>query len=78
MTADEKAKMTELENRIAELEKNREKVYHYFNELPQYAYDTVKKLWDKGIYKGNSASDLNLPESLMRQMVMNDRAGLYE
>ena len=29
-------------------------------------------------YKGASASDLNLPESLMRQMVMNDRAGLYE
>ena len=78
MTAGEKAKMTELENRIAELEKNREKVYHYFNELPQYAYDTVKKLWDRGIYKGVSASDLNLPESLMRQMVMNDRAGLYE
>ena len=54
------------------------KVYHYFNELPEYAHDTIKKLWDKGIYKGASADDLNLSESMMRVFVTNDRAGLYD
>ena len=63
--------------KIEELQKLN-KVYHYFNELPEYAHDTIKKLWDKGIYKGASADDLNLSESMMRVLVINDRAGLYD
>lgn len=63
--------------KIDELQKNN-KVYHYYNELPDYAYETIMKLATKGIYKGASESDLNLPETLMRVLVINDRAGLYD
>lgn len=73
MTIEEKEKMESLEKRIAELEGSKERVYHYFSELPEYAYDTIKELWDKGIYKGNSAEDLNLPESLMRSIIICER-----
>lgn len=63
--------------KIDELQKQL-KVYHYYNELPDYAYDTIMKLASRGIYKGASESDLNLPETLMRVLVINDRAGLYD
>lgn len=78
MTAEEKKKIEGLEKRIGELEEKQEKVYHYFDELPDYAYDTIKKLWDKGICRGKSASDLDLTESAVRVLVMNDKAGLYD
>lgn len=72
-----KKKIEELEAKNKELEE-KNKVYRYWSELPAYAKETIKKLYDKGIYKGNSPSDLNLPESLMRGLVVNDRAGLYK
>lgn len=78
MTAEERTKFNTLVNIVEELKSSQERVYHYFNELPEYALPTIKKLWDKGIYKGNSASNLNLPESVMRVLVINDRAGLYD
>lgn len=78
MTLEEKQKVEELENRIEILEKEKEKVYHYTAELPSWARPTVQKLLDMGIYQGESESDLNLPESLMRTLVINDRANLYK
>lgn len=78
MTAEERTKFNALVNIVEELKSSRERVYHYFNELPEYAAPTIKKLWDRGIYKGASASDLNLPDTLMRVLVINDRAGLYD
>ena len=64
--------------KIEELQAAQEKVYHYGKELPDWGKATVQKLIDKGIYKGNSAADLNLPESMLRMLVINDRAGLYD
>ncbi len=78
MTTEEKKEFDELRESVEKLSENQEKVYHYFSELPEYAEPTVKKLWERGIYKGKSAEDLDLPETLMRALVINDRAGLYD
>ncbi len=78
MTTEEKARFGELEKKVQELENSREKVYHYTSELPHWAKPTIQKLMDKGIYAGASEDDLNLPESIMRNLVINDRAKLYK
>lgn len=84
MTAEEKKAFDELEKRTAELEKRlaetertKEKIYHYTQDLPDWARATVQKLLDRGWYSGAADDDLNLPESLARVLVINDRAGLY-
>ena len=77
MTQEEKKRMEELERKVTELEAGREKVYQYMNEVPLWARPTIQKLLDKGIYAGASDKDLNLPEGLMRTLVINDRAGVY-
>lgn len=68
----------ELKSEIQALKAAQETVYHYTVDVPDWARPTIQKLLDKGIYKGASESDLNLPESLMRTLVINDRAGLYD
>jgi peptidoglycan L-alanyl-D-glutamate endopeptidase CwlK len=82
MTAEEKKKFNALVEQVESLTKRidtlNEKVYHYTLELPEYAKPTIQKLLNKGIYAGASESDLNLPETLMRVLVINDRAGLYD
>lgn len=73
--------MTQYEELKAEIEKlkqSQEKVYHYWKELPEYAHDIIRELYDRGIYKGAGSADLNLPESLMRSIVINYRAGVYD
>ena len=64
----------ELKNLI---EKNQERVYHYTAELPDYAKATIQSLITKGIYAGASDSDLNLPESMMRTLVILGRDGIF-
>lgn len=84
MTAEERKKFNRLVEVVEDLTakidtlQKQNRVYHYFDELPEYAFDVIKKLWDRGIYKGSSASDLNLPDTLMRVLVINDRVGLYD
>ncbi len=78
MTAEEKKEFEALKEEVKELKRSKEKVYHYTNELPSWARPTIQKLLDRGIYAGASESDLNLPESLMRTLVINDRSGVYE
>lgn len=68
----------ELKAKIEKLENSTEKVYHYTMEIPKWGRPTIQKLLDKGLYKGTSESDLNLPENLLRTLVINDRAGLYD
>lgn len=77
MTQEEKKRMEDLEQKVAELEAGREKIYRYMNEVPAWARPTIQKLLDKGIYSGAAEDDLNLPESIMRNLVINDRAKLY-
>lgn len=78
MTAVEQQKFNALVEQVEKLTLAQEKVYHYTKELPDWARPTIQKLMDKGIYKGNSESDLSISETLMRVLVINDRAGLYK
>jgi peptidoglycan L-alanyl-D-glutamate endopeptidase CwlK len=78
MTKTERIKFNMLVEQVDKLTREKEKVYHYTKELPDYARQTIQKLLNKGIYSGASESDLNLPETLMRVLVINDRAGLYD
>ena len=68
----------ELKKEIQALKEKQEKVYHYTTEVPEWGRPTIQKLLDKGLYKGASESDLNLHDNLLRTLVINDRAGLYE
>lgn len=78
MTQQEKTEFEALAQRVKMLEENTEKVYHYTVEVPDWARPTIQKLLDKGLYQGAADDDLNLPESLMRLLVVNDRANLYK
>lgn len=78
MTQEERKEFDALEEQVQKLIADKEKVYHYYSELPEYARPTIEKLARKGIYSGISDADLNLPETLMRTLVINDRAGLYD
>lgn len=78
MTAEEKKKFNSLVEQVEKLTLQAEKIYHYTIELPDWAKPTIQKLLDKGIYAGASKNDLNLPETLMRVLVINDRAGAYD
>ena len=78
MTEAERQKFNLLVEQVEKLTLEREKVYHYTNELPDWARPTIQKLLDKGLYNGASESDLNLPESLMRSMVVLDRVGIFD
>lgn len=79
MTQEEKAKFNELVNIVSNLTLKidelaaKDKVYHYFKDLPDYARDIIEELYDKGIYKGAGPADLNLPETLMRNIVITYR-----
>ena len=78
MTQAEKEYVKSLEKRIETLESLQSKVYHYTAEIPEWGRPTIQKLLDKGVYAGKSESDLDLPHDLLRQFVINDRAGMYE
>lgn len=78
MTDNERKAFEELKSRVNELTQSAERVYHYTAELPDWAQPTVQKLMNMGIYAGGAEDDLNLPEGVMRVLVINDRAGLYE
>ena len=73
-----KAENESLKREIEALKSQQETVYHYGKSIPEWAAPTIQKLVDKGIYKGENEADLNLPESLMRVLVINDRAGIYD
>lgn len=72
------SKITKLAETVETLKKSTEKVYHYTVDIPQWGRPTIQKLMDKGLYNGASESDLNLPDTLLRTLVINDRAGLYD
>ena len=54
-----------------------EKVYNWTVEVPEWARPTVQKLLDKGYLVGNDKGELELTYSMLKMLVINDRAGLY-
>lgn len=65
----------ELKKLITEI---KEPVYHYLKDVPEWGQPTIQKLWDKGYFKGESASDLNMPYSMLRVLVILDRANVFD
>lgn len=63
--------------KVCECKHKKEPVYTYTKECPEYAQPTVQKLIDK---KALAVSNgvFNLPESIMRTMVMLDRMGILD
>lgn len=73
--------LKKLESRVAELEQelknNKEKVFNSINEVPEWGKATVESLLSKNILQGNGEG-LALSYTLLRLLVINDRAGLYK
>ena len=72
----------ELNDRIADLTEEVRKlspmIYNYIDDnMPEWAVPTVQKLVDKGFLLGDE-NGLGLTDELMRVLVINDRAGLYD
>jgi N-acetylmuramoyl-L-alanine amidase len=76
MTAEEKAYVKKLEQRIATLE-NANREYHYYSELPDYARPTIQALHMDGVFSGAGAGDMALPKDMMRILLINAKAGIY-
>lgn len=83
MTQQERTKFNELvgivdklADRITKLESPM--IYNYIDKnMPEWARPTVQKLVDKGILKGDE-NGLHLTDGDLKQLVINDRAGLYD
>ena len=61
-----------LEKKVAALESSKEKVYHYWDQIEKeipWAYKPLRALYDKGIFSGESAADLNVSYTLVRSLV---------
>ncbi len=57
-----------------ELGENR---FQNLEQVPQYAAATIQKLMEKDYLVGMSAG-LDLSQDMLRLLVINDRAGLYD
>ena len=57
-------------------EKN--KIYHYGEEVPEWAKDALWKASKKGIFYGASESDLNVSEDVLKTLVFLDRLALLD
>ena len=54
-------------------------VYNYIDDnMPEWARPTIQKLVDKGLLVGDDNGELGLLQDDLRQLVINDRAGLYD
>ena len=54
-----------------------DKIYNKVEEVPDWGKATVQKLINEGLLKGNEKG-LDLSYTLLRLLVINDRAGLYD
>lgn len=59
------------------LSAHQEKEYQKLSDVPNWGLSTVEKLLKKGFLQGSDGS-LNLSYDLLRTLVINDRAGLYQ
>ncbi len=73
-----KRRYAELKEDFDRLRASREPVYQYGVSLPDWGAATVYKLVNKGFLEGEAPDNLNLSESMLRVLVVNDRAGLYD
>ena len=90
MTTEERIKFNELVNAVSDLRMVVDKlgdritklenpmIYNYIDDnMPAWARATVQKLVGKGIIVGNEHGELGLSDSDLKQLVINDRSGIY-
>lgn len=65
------------ENQLTELVKYNH-VYHYYNQLPDYARDTIERLHRSGVFKGAGPDDMALTEDMMRILLVLVKAGVIK
>lgn len=68
MTAEEIKKL--IDERIAA---NKERVFHYWKELPEWAAAPLRALYDAGFFTGKSPSDLNIGQTKLECLVVMAR-----
>jgi len=71
------ARLTVLEEKVKAQEQGKEKVFDNINEIPDWGKTTVNKLVKKGVIQG-TGTGLNISNTLLRLLVINDRAGVYD
>lgn len=54
-----------------------EKIYNWTLEVPEWARPTIQKLLDKKYLVGDEKGALGLTDTMLKLLVINDRAGLY-
>lgn len=62
----------------AEQEDEEMTIYKTYEDCPDWAKETVKKLVHLGYLHGDEQGILNLEHNMLRGLVINDRAGLYD
>ena len=55
--------------------KSQNVIYHKLDEIPSWGKDSIRKAIDRGYLKGASGTDLNLPQTMVRELVILDRMG---
>ena len=66
-----------LKERVSALENKM--IYNYIDgNMPSWAVPTIEKLYNKGLLVGNENGELGLTDELLKILVINDRAGIYD
>ncbi len=58
----------------AMIDASKERIYHYWDELPEWSYDPLIALYRKGYFMGAAPDDLDLSYSTLRTLVVLARA----
>ncbi len=65
----------ELEIIVSEIiDKKSETIYHFWKELPAWAYAPLKAMYDAGYFEGASDADLNISQTKLECLVVMARA----
>ena len=73
MTAAERKELDAVKAELAEIKKAN-KVYHWWKEIPKWAYDPLWAMYKAGYFSGAAADDLNLSQTKMECLVVLARA----
>lgn len=72
-----KAEIEQLKNEMALIKDKM--IYNYIDgNMPEWARPTIQKIVDRGFQQGNENGQLGLTDEMLRILVINDRAGLYD
>lgn len=75
--SEDAAKISELEAKVAELEKYRH-IYHWYDQLPDYARETITRLHREKVFEGAGPGDMALTEDMMRILLVLVKQGVIK